>query len=129
MRSRYTAFVKRDIDYIERTCAKAAREEFNRAEIESHIDGMHLQGMEILQVTAGGEGDEQGTVDFIFHLEHEGKPYAQREIASFERIEGKWYYTDSVFNPKEEPARVERIGRNDPCSCGSGKKFKKCCGT
>lgn len=21
-----------------------------------------------------------------------------------------------------------KIGRNDPCSCGSGKKFKKCCG-
>ena len=24
--------------------------------------------------------------------------------------------------------RVEKIGRNDPCSCGSGKKYKKCCG-
>jgi uncharacterized protein YecA (UPF0149 family) len=21
-----------------------------------------------------------------------------------------------------------KIGRNDPCSCGSGKKYKKCCG-
>jgi len=21
-----------------------------------------------------------------------------------------------------------KIGRNDPCTCGSGKKFKKCCG-
>jgi hypothetical protein len=24
--------------------------------------------------------------------------------------------------------RLEKIGRNDPCPCGSGKKFKKCCG-
>ncbi len=23
---------------------------------------------------------------------------------------------------------IEKIGRNDPCPCGSGKKFKKCCG-
>ena len=23
---------------------------------------------------------------------------------------------------------VEKVGRNDPCSCGSGRKFKKCCG-
>jgi preprotein translocase subunit SecA len=31
---------------------------------------------------------------------------------------------------KREPIRVEvRIGRNDPCPCGSGKKYKKCCGT
>lgn len=26
------------------------------------------------------------------------------------------------------PSRVEKTGRNEPCSCGSGKKFKKCCG-
>ena len=32
--------------------------------------------------------------------------------------------------PKREPIRVEqRVGRNDPCPCGSGKKYKKCCGT
>lgn len=29
---------------------------------------------------------------------------------------------------KREPIRVEQLpGRNDPCSCGSGKKYKKCC--
>lgn len=28
----------------------------------------------------------------------------------------------------ESPKLAARIGRNDPCSCGSGKKFKKCCG-
>ncbi|HJZ13258.1 MAG TPA: SEC-C metal-binding domain-containing protein [Acidobacteriota bacterium] len=22
----------------------------------------------------------------------------------------------------------EKVGRNDPCPCGSGKKYKKCCG-
>lgn len=27
-----------------------------------------------------------------------------------------------------EPERVEKIGRNEPCPCGSGKKYKKCCG-
>jgi uncharacterized protein len=29
---------------------------------------------------------------------------------------------------KTEPRRVVKTGRNDPCSCGSGKKSKKCCG-
>jgi len=24
--------------------------------------------------------------------------------------------------------KSERVGRNDPCPCGSGKKYKKCCG-
>lgn len=30
--------------------------------------------------------------------------------------------------PSKEPIRVEKIGRNEPCPCGSGKKYKKCCG-
>jgi uncharacterized protein YecA (UPF0149 family) len=28
----------------------------------------------------------------------------------------------------QEPSGRQKIGRNDPCPCGSGKKFKKCCG-
>jgi preprotein translocase subunit SecA len=30
--------------------------------------------------------------------------------------------------PKKQPRRVKKIGRNDPCPCGSGKKYKNCCG-
>lgn len=30
--------------------------------------------------------------------------------------------------PKQMPVHVVKVGRNDPCSCGSGKKYKKCCG-
>jgi peptide deformylase len=30
--------------------------------------------------------------------------------------------TDKIYKP------AEKVGRNDPCPCGSGKKFKKCCG-
>jgi tetratricopeptide (TPR) repeat protein len=30
---------------------------------------------------------------------------------------------------KPEPAQVPKIGRNEPCPCSSGKKYKKCCGT
>ena len=29
---------------------------------------------------------------------------------------------------KKQPRRVQKIGRNDPCPCGSGKKYKQCCG-
>ena len=29
---------------------------------------------------------------------------------------------------RKEPVHVKKVGRNDPCPCGSGKKYKKCCG-
>lgn len=35
---------------------------------------------------------------------------------------------ERLLNPPEPYRAEETIGRNDPCPCGSGKKFKKCCG-
>ena len=29
---------------------------------------------------------------------------------------------------KKKPKRTKKVGRNDPCPCGSGKKYKQCCG-
>ena len=34
---------------------------------------------------------------------------------------------EKLLNPPEPILNQIRLGRNDPCSCGSGKKFKKCC--
>jgi preprotein translocase subunit SecA len=31
-------------------------------------------------------------------------------------------------NPVQQVVRGDKVGRNDPCPCGSGKKYKKCCG-
>ncbi|MBQ3297174.1 MAG: preprotein translocase subunit SecA [Bacilli bacterium] len=50
---------------------------------------------------------------------------------NIERVENK---TKMITNDSEEapvkrkPKRVQKIGRNDPCPCGSGKKYKQCCG-
>ena len=33
-----------------------------------------------------------------------------------------------LLNPPKTIVAEKKIGRNDPCSCGSGKKYKKCCG-
>ena len=43
----------------------------------------------------------------------------QHEIDHFE---GK-----TIIDRQLKPIRKEKIGRNDPCPCGSGKKYKKCC--
>ena len=34
---------------------------------------------------------------------------------------------EKLLNPPK-PVQAVKIGRNDPCPCGSGKKYKKCCG-
>jgi hypothetical protein len=46
------------------------------------------------------------------------------------RMHGKatLFVADVPEDHRDEPAATSKIGRNDPCSCGSGKKYKKCCG-
>jgi uncharacterized protein YecA (UPF0149 family) len=35
---------------------------------------------------------------------------------------------DKLLNPRTPLRNPVKVGRNDPCPCGSGLKYKKCCG-
>jgi SEC-C motif-containing protein len=51
------------------------------------------------------------------------------ELSTFARDGGKWYFVSGKEVKAKPVVRAEpKIGRNDPCSCGSGRKYKKCCG-
>ena len=43
-----------------------------------------------------------------------------------QRIAAYWRSPTRTY-PGSAPVRVQKVGRNDPCPCGSGKKYKKCC--
>ncbi|MBN2195705.1 MAG: SEC-C domain-containing protein [Polyangiaceae bacterium] len=67
-------------------------------------------------------------MEFVARYKLKGVALNHRERAEFKRHHGKWYFVDGeqIAGP---PVRVERVpGRNDPCYCGSGKKYKKCHG-
>jgi len=128
MRSRYSAYAVGNIEHLERTCTAEALKEFDRADIERFMEEAEWLGLDIHETTDGGPQDETGRVNFTFHYKHQGKPYSQRELASFTKVNGAWLYHDSDLSASAPPVRVVQIGRNDPCSCGSGKKYKKCCG-
>jgi uncharacterized protein len=48
--------------------------------------------------------------------------------ATVQMIAAYWRAPNLGF-PRREPPRSTKVGRNEPCPCGSGKKFKKCCGS
>ena len=50
------------------------------------------------------------------------------EIAGFKKFNGEWKYVAGNIITETVKRDGEKIGRNDPCPCGSGKKYKKCCG-
>lgn len=123
MRARYCAHVLKLVDFIVATYHPSCHAEQDRADIESstHSD---WQKLEVLS-TALGNSDNEGFVHFRAHFIDHNQAYCLEERSRFLREEGLWFYIDGEFPQQASQAKV---GRNDPCPCGSGKKYKKCCG-
>ena len=67
-------------------------------------------------------------VDFTAYYTEGGAEGTLQERSEFQRIKGNWYYTKTVrHGPAPVKSAGPKVGRNDPCPCGSGKKFKQCC--
>ncbi|HZU44557.1 MAG TPA: SEC-C metal-binding domain-containing protein, partial [Terriglobales bacterium] len=70
-----------------------------------------------------GDGHRRHTATTVDELEEEFQRRKRRELEQA-RMAGSGEY-----QPVQQVVRnAEKIGRNDPCPCGSGKKYKKCCG-
>ncbi len=129
MRSRYTAYAMGSIDYLYKTSCTKIQKEFDADGCKQWSENSTWTGMEIVRTEGGGENDNEGVVEFIAHYTIKDKPVQHHETSTFQRIDGKWRFMDGEI-AKKEPIRREapKVGRNDPCPCGSGKKYKKCCG-
>ena len=128
MKSRYSAFVLVKGEYLKSTLSEHQKADFDSEEFEQQAAGTKWMGLEIRNCVNGGVKDETGTVEFVAKYKEKGQHVVHHELAKFTREDGKWVFNDCVVNPKLEQRIIEKIGRNDPCSCGSNKKFKKCCG-
>lgn len=126
MRSRYSAFATGNIDYLHDTLLPETRDDFSREEIEAWSANSEWTGLEIRGTEAGGEDDDEGVVEFVARFTVKGKAQGHHETSSFVRRDGRWFYLEGVLGAR--PRSGPKVGRNDPCTCGSGKKFKKCCG-
>lgn len=127
MRSRYTAFTTADVDYIEKTTDQSQRKGFDRQGTLEWAKGSKWKGLEIVSTKDGSEKDDTGEVEFIAKYSYNDVDQNHHERAEFKKRQGQWFFVDGKL--VQEPIRNEnKIGRNDPCTCGSGKKYKKCCG-
>ena len=129
MRSRYSAFVKAEIDYLCKTVSSDQQKDFNYDETTDWAQNSEWKGLEIIEAVDGGPDDDKGTVEFVAKFKQNKQEVRHHELASFEKIDGKWIFMDGVTpKPKQVKRETPKMGRNEPCPCGSGKKYKKCCG-
>jgi SEC-C motif-containing protein len=129
MRSRYSAFVSSHTDYIFETTHPEHRADYDHKTTEDWAQNAVWEGLRVVTAKAGGPNDDTGEVEFIVNYVEAGLRHFHHELAAFKRHEGKWYFVDGAAVSQRPLERVgEKVGRNDPCTCGSGQKYKKCCG-
>jgi SEC-C motif-containing protein len=107
MISRYEAFVQHDWDYLEKTSLYQTKEELSAP---SSIEWLKLEVVDA----------QEDTVEFKAYYKENARVGVLHEKSKFVLVDNEWKYKDgTLFNTQ--------IQRNEPCPCGSGKKYKRCC--
>ena len=128
MRARYSAFVTHAIDFIVASTHTRTRKEIDLSFIREWSETSTWRGLEIIETKQ--VNDNKAFVSFEARFTTQaGEDQRHREKSLFEREKGQWKFVtgDEMKNPTVR-YEIPPPGRNDPCPCGSGKKYKKCHG-
>lgn len=128
MRSRYTAYVKGEIDYLVDTHDPTKRSGVDREATRTWAEESEWLGLDIIRTEGGAESDSSGVVEFVAHYRQDGEEHDHAEVSTFVQRQGQWYFSRAATPSSTVVRDSPKVGRNDPCPCGSGKKYKKCCG-
>jgi SEC-C motif-containing protein len=129
MRARYSAYVKQEIDFIVKSCEEGEKiAQIDRKATEDWSKNSTWHGLKILRTEKGSEDDTEGLVEFTATYTRKGIRDIHHELAEFKKIDGEWFYYAGDVKPETVVRESRKIGRNEPCPCGSGKKYKNCCG-
>ncbi|MCW9024546.1 MAG: YchJ family metal-binding protein [Gammaproteobacteria bacterium] len=124
MRSRYSAYVLNNENYLLKTWhSSTAPQNLNLS-----VEDIQWQGLNIVGTEKGQLQDTEGFVEFIATYQHEHKRLQLHERSYFVKESAGWLYVKGDIEPALKDKRTRKVGRNNPCPCGSGKKFKRCCG-
>jgi SEC-C motif-containing protein len=129
MRSRYSAYVKKELEYILASLHPDHRGDYDPKSSRDWAEQAQWHGITILGTTKGGPEDTEGEVEFAVSFTERGTKQEHHERSAFKKENGVWYFVEGKVMPKPVLRAAPKVGRNDPCSCGSGKKYKKCCGS
>ena len=130
MRSRYSAFALQRVEYLLETMDPSAQGADSRQGLEWSVRSPRWRSLEVRAVEDGGLDDRVGRVEFVARYRLEGRVHELHEDSSFRRgADGRWLYVEGdvkhhgAVAPEPKP-----VGRNAPCPCDSGRKYKRCCG-
>jgi SEC-C motif-containing protein len=122
MRSRYSAFCKKNLEYLMSTHHPSKQNANNQDQLERTIHQIKWLGLKVLKTEMDPTNPRIGFVEFAAFFEENSKAGQLHEKSKFVHENGNWYYLDGEF------MHPLVFSRNEPCWCGSNKKYKKCHG-
>jgi len=116
MRSRYSAYTRSNSRYLLNSWHSTTRPTTLDLSQTPQPDWL---GLKVCRTEASNSDDSNGTVEFIARYRENGATEVIHEISRFVKEGEHWFYLDGT---------ISQPTQNGPCPCGSGKKFKRCCG-
>ncbi|MEJ2609642.1 MAG: YchJ family metal-binding protein [Candidatus Thiodiazotropha sp.] len=130
MRARYSAFVVNNPEFLHKSLHPDHRSDHDIEATRRWSANSQWLSLEVVDVEGGEASDDEGSVEFIATYKEQGIVRSHHEISRFAKQGDTWYFMDGkLVVPQTKVRKQPKVGRNEPCPCGSGKKFKKCCGT
>ncbi len=99
MRSRYSAYVLKLVDYIYATTHPEKQSAALKQQVVAWTEQVEFYRLEIIAQQKGEKGDKVGKVEFVANYRQFGKEREQHELSRFKRFKKRWYYFDGEFNP------------------------------
>jgi len=100
----------------------------DREATENWSKSADWKGLRIVRTEKGGPNDTEGVVEFVAEYVIDGLKDEHKETARFVKKDGDWLYDSGEVKTATVVRATPKVGRNEPCPCGSGKKYKQCCG-
>lgn len=119
MRSRYSAYALGLIDYLQATTLPAQQAGLDRQAISAWSLASTWLGLQVESHEVVDGVPAHAFVTFTARWRDNSGEHSHRERSAFVQHGAHWYFID--------PSVALKLGRNDPCPCASGQKFKKCC--
>ncbi len=114
MRSRYGAFALGRAEYLYDTSLPEHHAPDELEQLRAQMGQVEWLKLDVIDA-------HDDIVEFKAYYRDAGGLHLLHEKSRFVMLGGRWFYdTGELYNSK--------IERNEPCPCGSGKKYKKCCG-
>ncbi len=128
MRARYSAYAEHAIQFLVDSCVKEGQADIDMEQTRSWSEKSQWLGLKILSADKGQPGDTEGVVEFEASYVLDGLKDRHHEKAFFKKVDDAWLYEKGEIVPTTIVRSAPKVGRNDPCPCGSGKKYKYCHG-